>query len=529
MSENFEVIIAGAGPVGLGAAIELGQRGVRCALVEREVGEHRIPKGQSLTNRTLEHFYFWNCVQSLREARRLRKGFPIGNVTAYRDLASSYWYYQSGGGAGRGDVVAQLYFQAAERLPQYDSERVLWGRLAQLHSVTPLRGFRLVEAMEGGDSVSATIEAVDGTGTRTLSASYLVGSDGVRSRVRSAAGIETTTRQLGGRMVLLVFRSTEFERHLSNFPDTTTVRILKPELEGHWQFFGRVDARDTFFFHAPVPDDQSLEPEALNHLMEYATGFRLDAEIQHAGFWDLRITIADEYRRGRIFIAGDACHGHPPYGGFGLNTGLEDARNLGWKLAAALRGWGGEGLLESYALERRPVFVQTADVIAGGIETERVFLEAHNPDRDRAGFESVWSDISRRLEGGRYMPHYAGSPVVVGASGSSPGIDGLGTREASSGQHLAPAVLSDGRNVFEALGSGFHLLALDRPEAALAFEDAASRVGVPLATTLDTFAGERADYRRRLVLIRPDQFIAWAGDEAPEDVPGLLRRVSGLG
>ena len=122
-------------------------------------------------------------------------------------------------------------------------------------------------------------------------------------------------------------------------------------------------------------------------------GFKFHCEFDHVGFWDLRIAVADQYRVGRVFIAGDAAHSHPPYGGFGLNNGLEDVSNLGWKLAANLEGWGGDALLDSYSEERRAIFHETAeDFIAGRIAADREFLERYNPDRDRAEFESAWKE-----------------------------------------------------------------------------------------------------------------------------------------
>ncbi len=130
--------------------------------------------------------------------------------------------------------------------------------------------------------------------------------------------------------------------------------------------------QDNFDFHA---------------LLHRAVGQEFDLEFDHIGFWELRVAIADSYRAGRVFIAGDAAHSHPPYGGYGINTGFEDARNLGWKLAATLQGWGGDALLDSYDAERRPVFASTArDFIERFIEEDRAFLNAYSPDKDQAEF-----------------------------------------------------------------------------------------------------------------------------------------------
>src|SRR5712692_6287922 len=131
MEQRYQVIIVGGGPVGVALAVDLGQRGVSCAVVERHLAPQPIPKGQNLTQRTLEHFYFWGCVEELRAARLLPPGYPIGGVTAYGNLMSAYWYAP----AGR-EAVRSYYFQANDRLPQYLTEAVLRTRLTELPSAT---------------------------------------------------------------------------------------------------------------------------------------------------------------------------------------------------------------------------------------------------------------------------------------------------------------------------------------------------------------------------------------------------------
>jgi hypothetical protein len=342
-------------------------------------------------------------------------------------------------------------------------------------------------------------------------------------------GVDRGGHDFDQRMVLAVFRSRELHRFLERFPKATTYRVMKPELDGYWQFFGRVDVGESFFFHAPVPADTRTDNYDFVRLLHEAAGFEFHAELDYVGFWDLRIMVATQYRAGRLFIAGDACHQHPPYGGFGLNTGLEDAANLGWKLAARLRGWGGDALLDSYAAERRPIFVETGEaMIAGGIEVDRAFLQRYSPERDLLEFQRAWEELGR--SGGfaaqAYEPHYEGSPVVMGpASGATCSIHGELSLVASAGHHLAPRQLSSGRNVYEELGDGFTLLAFEADSRGL--ESAALATRVPLKVIQDTWEGERRDYAARLVLVRPDQFVAWSGDAPPHDAMHVLRHVSG--
>jgi 2-polyprenyl-6-methoxyphenol hydroxylase-like FAD-dependent oxidoreductase len=529
---RYQVIVVGGGPVGVALALELGRRGVRCALVERHVAPQRIPKGQNLTNRSMELMYFWGIDEEVRAARLLPDGYPIGGVTAYGHLMSDYWYTYNDA-PGRGASVASYFFRGNERLPQYLTEEVMRRHVAGLDDVTCLFGWSAETVAQDERGVHVTIAETDGPGKRVLEAEYAVGCDGARSTVREQLGIDRGGADFDQRMVLAVFRSRELHEGLKRFPERTTYRVLRPELKGYWQFFGRVDVGEGWFFHAPVPPDTTPENYDFQGLVQDAAGFKFGCEFDHVGFWDLRIAVASEYRRGRAFIAGDAAHSHPPYGGFGLNSGLEDVANLGWKLQAALEGWGGERLLDSYGEERRPIFVETGEsMIAGGIEFDRAFLDRYNPKRDRAEFEQAWRDLAstsgQRREA--YVPNYEGSPVVFGPPGGVSGIRGEHSYAARPGHHVAPQPLSDGRNVFQALGKGFTLLALGAEDADVgAIEGEAKKARMPLTTVRDAYSDERSAYGSRLALVRPDQHVAWAADAAPADAASLLRRVTGAG
>jgi len=307
--------------------------------------------------------------------------------------------------------------------------------------------------------------------------------------------------------------------------------VLRPELKGYWQFFGRVDVGEGWFFHAPVPPGTTTENYDFHGLIQQAAGFEFPAEFDHVGFWDLRIAVADQYRYGRIFIAGDAAHSHPPYGGFGLNSGLEDVSNLGWKLAGALQGWGSDALLDSYGEERRPIFVETGEaMIAGGIESDREFLDRYNPEHDRAEFEKAWKEleITSGTRQQAYEPHYEGSSVVVGPAGGVCSIHGKHSFLAVAGHHLTPQELSSGRNVFEELGKDYTLLAFGADDADVArAEDTARSLNVPLKVVRDTQENGRAKYQAKLILVRPDQYVVWTGDQLNGEAKSVLETATG--
>jgi 2-polyprenyl-6-methoxyphenol hydroxylase-like FAD-dependent oxidoreductase len=529
MERGYQVVIVGGGPVGVALAVELGQRGVTCALVERHVVPQRIPKGQSLSNRTLEHFVSWRCMDELRAARLLPPGYPIGGVTAYGNLMSEFYFLQRDPPTRTPD--RSFYFQANERLPQYLTEEVLRRRIAELPSVSTFFGWTATAFEHDDQGVRVTIAREgEATDQQVLEAEYLVGCDGARSLVRETLGIASQGANFEQKMVLAVFRSKELHQGLERFPERTTYRVLEPELHGYWQFFGRVDVGEGWFFHAPVPNDTTPESYDFLGLLQKAAGFSFAAEFDHVGFWDLRILVADHYQEGRVFIAGDACHSHPPYGGFGLNSGLEDVRNLGWKLGAVLQGWGGQRLLDSYTEERQPIFVETGEAIAAGIQRDDAFMQRYSPAKDRAEFERAWQEhgASGGARPQSYEPHYEGSSIVCGPPGAICSIRGSHTFEARPGHHLAPIPLSSGKNVFEAPGAGLTLLALDAPAGAVSgFEDAARQLRVPLTVVRDDRQERRGDYGSSLILVRPDEYVVWTADTAPANPKAILTRVIG--
>ena len=428
----------------------------------------------------MEHFHFWGAEKQLRAARTIPPDYGIGGLTAYGTLLGEHAYDWL-----QRDLVKPYYYTANERLPQYATEAVLRQRAAELPSVETLYGWgaETIEQDDGGVTISVAERG--GESRRTVRAAYAVGCDGSRSLVREQSGITQTRTDHDRMMVLLVFRSHELHELLDErYPGKSFYNVLQPELKGYWKFFGRVDLGSTWFFHAPVPpgtDERQLRLPRLPARGRRRRPSTSSSSTSASGTCASRSPTRTA--TGRVFIAGDAAHSHPPYGGYGINSGLEDARNLGWKLAAVLQGWGGEALLDSYDAERRPVFESTMrDFIAKSIETgprlpRRV--------RSRSATRRPSSRPGRRAPQGAvgevhaFEPNYEGSPVVCRpATRGAPRVSSaLGSHrfEARAGHHLAPAALPAGGNVFDALGPGFTLLAFGADaQAVQAFRDAAA-------------------------------------------------------
>jgi len=511
-----QVVIVGGGPVGLGLAIELGQRDISTVVIEKEASLHEIPKGQNLTQRTMEHFRSWEVEGQIRAARVMPPGYPAVGINAYGNLTSQYahpWFRRS--------QVGRYYFAANERLPQYSTEAVLQERLRDLPAVTDIRGTEARAISQDDTKVVVSTDAGE------FEADYLVGCDGSRSIVREQSGIAEERSRHERKMVLLVFRSRQLHTLLEErFGEAAFFNVLHPDLEGYWRFLGRVDVGEGWFFHAPVPPDATVESLDYQALLSATVGADFEVDLGYIGFWDLRIAVAETYQSGRVFIAGDAAHSHPPYGGYGINTGLEDVRNLGWKLAAELQGWGGNNLLESYTEERRPVFVSTArDFIERFIEGDRGFIDSHNPDVDQADFDAAWeqrrADSNAGVSG--FAPHYEGSPLVDGPIGGTSSAVGSHDFTAQPGHHLAPSSIASTPDLFGALGAGFSLIASNTAGDAIdQFRKSAQELGIPLAIVLSEVDGELAGYETDLILVRPDHFISWVDNGSPFDAKDVL-------
>jgi 2-polyprenyl-6-methoxyphenol hydroxylase-like FAD-dependent oxidoreductase len=533
---DTEVLIAGGGPCGLLLAVELGRRGIRTLLVDAKPGTAFNPQANATQARTMEHFRRLGFATEVRA-----QGLPPDHPT---DIA--YFTRYTGHELARlslptaAQAVAQVRgmggsWSAAElphRVSQKFVEQVL-RRQAQAHATNDVRyGWRLLDFRDAGTQVEATVQAIDGGEPLPVRADWLVGADGARSSVRQALGIAwegaTGVRRdfMGGQMFAVYLRAPDFYRV---FPHARAWMYVSFNHERR-AFMASVDGREEFAFHAALHEGEDGsgwgEPEA-RAVFAQALGCEIPIEVLSVGTWTAgHSLVAQSSRRGRVFIAGDAAHLFTPTGGLGYNTAVEDAVNLGWKLAAVQRRQAAPALLDSYEAERKPLALRNtayarrfADSV--GLFPARPVLEQEGAAGEQARAEAAAHlNAHVRLEfnipGVTFGGRYDGSPIVV-PDGTAPPPDQPNAYEptACPGGRPPHAWLPDGRSLFDTFGPEWTLLVLGpEPPAVAAFESAAMVMGLDLRVVRHEDAGLRALYGAPLALIRPDQVVAWRGEEA---------------
>jgi 2-polyprenyl-6-methoxyphenol hydroxylase-like FAD-dependent oxidoreductase len=530
---NTQALVCGAGPVGLALAIELGLRGIDVTIVEQRSRTGAQPRAKTTNVRTMQHMRRWGLAERLRAAAPLPYDYPTDVVFSTTLFGRTLAVIEN---AFAGKKCRDARFpEPAQWVPQYTVEKVMHERIAALPSVHLVAGTVLEDAVQTAAGVSATVRDLESGKRSSIDAHYLVGADGAKSRVREVIGAKMTGEHAYALNYNLILRIPELDRSpparraiMYWLINHESPGVLSPlDCNGEWAFITRL-----------APGVTSISDEEVIRRVHAAIGRDMPVEIVARDYWAAHRLIADRYRDRRIFLAGDACHLHPPFGGYGMNLGIADGVDLGWKLAANLRGWGGDGLLASFEDERRPVHLRT---IEEAVENYRTLsdqllkddLDAEGPDGERARAavaKEIVATKTREFDtlGVVLGSRYDESPIVVD-DGSAPPAEHYATYEPSAHPGcLAPhAWLPDGSSLYDHFGLGFTLLLLNDTGAALAqeIETAAAAKAVPL--TLLDLRGSGLDrlYAAPLALIRPDQFVAWRGADA--DAAALVRTVSG--
>ena len=526
----MDVLIAGGGPVGLSLAIELGLRGIACTMLEQNDRVGHSPRAKTTNVRTREHLRRWSIADALRRASPIPPDYPPDVVFATRmDGPELARFTNAFNGARARD---ERYSEEAQWVPQYTLEEVLRARAASLPGVRLMFRTELLGFTQDADGVTAQV-ADRTTGTEgKLRAAFLVGADGARSVVREAIGARMEGRGAALRNYSIIFRAPELmtrQRH----GEAIMYWLVNGDVPA---MLGPMDQNGLWFFMATKLED-GLDTADLVAMIRRGTGLPdLAVEVVRGDPWVAQSLIADRYGDGRVFLAGDACHLHPPFGGFGMNMGIGDAVDLGWKLAGTLQGWGGPGLLASYPAERRPVHQRTireaeANYAIVGNQLVRPNLEAAGPAGEAA--RAAVGEVIRATKGREFNTlglvlgaRYDASPIVA-PDGSQPPPESVEHYQPSGCPGgLAPhAWLADGASLYDRFGPGFTLLCTDGGDGG-GLAEAAGRRGIPLTVLSPHEPRLRPLYGARLALIRPDQHVAWRGDVLPP-IAALLDRVTG--
>ena len=532
---DVDVVIAGAGPVGLALAIELGQRGVSCLAVEQNDRVGYSPRAKTTNVRTREHLRRWGIADALRAASPIPPDYPPDVVFATRMGGPALARFENAFNGRR--VRSELYSEEAQWVPQYTLEEVLRAHAVGLPGVDIRLGTKVAGFRQDDSGVSVELSDAGNGGVASVRCAYLVGADGARSTVREAIGATMAgdERAVFGNYSI-VFRAPGLaRRHWHG--QAIMYWLVNPDVPA---LLGPMDMDGLWFLMATkLPGN--VDPATVDavEMIRKATGLPdLAIEIVRGDPWVARSLIADRYRRGRVFLAGDACHLHPPFGGFGMNMGIGDAVDLGWKLAATVQGWGG-GLLDSYEHERRPVHQRTMDEAAANYATVGNELVSPGIEEDGPYGDDVRRDVGNAILASKLREFstlglvlgadYHGSALVVADGTEPPFREAVRYVPSASPGCLAPHLwLADGSSLYDGFGAGFTLLVTaGDASAASGIAEAAGELGIPLTVLAPADERLRPLYQARYVLIRPDQHVSWRADVAPRDAAPLLRHVTG--
>ena len=535
MDLETPVLIIGGGPVGLALSIELGWRGVECIMVERRDGSVGHPKMNQVGNRTQEFCRRWGIGPSVRELS-IPEDFPR-NIIFHTNLSGhELGRYEF---PARRDVVQPFSPEFMQRCSQIWFDPLLRNFAAQLPSVSQMFHAELERFDADDEGVTAYVSDQNSGAEKIIRTQYMVACEGAESRVRETLGIDLVGDHGLSFNINIFFRSTD--RHVLFGKGRAVMQWFFDET-GLWADIVSINGKVLWrlsIMKLPV-GTEITEAEGADYLRK-AAGTDFEFEILSILPWDRKRVVAERYQEGRIFLAGDAVHQMSPTGGFGMNTGIQEAVDIGWKLAAVLEGWGGDNLLRSYDFERRPVarlitdegarnFTQFAKLPVGPK------IDQNTPEGDafrelfRKTLYGLRMDREYDTNGIVLGYRYEGSPIIVPDGTPEPEFKVIDYTPVARPGHRAPhAWIGDGeeKSTLDLFGRGFTLLRFDRSVPVARLLEAAGQCAMPI--TLEDIDQENIArlYEHTLVLVRPDGHVAWRGDTDPDNAVDVVAIVRG--
>lgn len=531
------VLIVGGGPVGLTLAIDLGQQGIECLLIDKRPEPSFLPKMERCHARTMEHFRRLGIADAVRNA-----GYPVGLpldaflVSSLAEPAiarigtpSVIEARKQGEQANDGRWPAEPH----QIVSQYALEPLLKSVAENVRGVAVRFGCELLSFEEQEDGVVARVRDLDGR-EATITSQYLVGCDGGSSTVRTGLGFRLEGQADLGQQMQALFRCDELFDRIATGKGAHYYRA-----DDHWTFLITQGDTRHFSLHAMIDDELAMPA-----MFETIVGMPVAYETLYVGKWTMRRLLSNRYASRRVFLAGDSAHLVTPNGGLGMNTGIGDAIDLAWKLAGRLTGWGGNGLLASYEVERRPIGERNMKASERAFEARRVWRDLcaaeclagmqSNDQEARNRLGRVWLDEHRKgvsLAGIILGYRYRKSPIIL-YEGDDDGADQASydyiptTRPGARIPHLW---LKDGSAVQDHLRGGYALItSAPRASGLEKLGEAFRSLRCPFQVLdMSEVAYAREIYERDHVLLRPDLHVAWRGNTAPWHPAQLAAMVTG--
>jgi 2-polyprenyl-6-methoxyphenol hydroxylase-like FAD-dependent oxidoreductase len=532
ITDVYDVVVVGGGPVGLATAIDLGTRGRSVLLVERDDGVVRYPTAESIDAASMELLRRWKISDAVQ-----RSGFPadyqrdiafVSHLTGY-ELAR----FSRPSNADRRETTKGLSPEGGVWWPKFWFDPALRDRAAAEPTVDLRFQWDFTEFHDGPDGVRIQVCSPE-HGPRTIDARFLVACDGAGSPIRKTLGIQSVRDSDGvrARWQGAYVRLAGLRERIPHAPAVQYYLVNPRRI-----ILGSLDGADLWRVTYPLDESELPNSDEVQATVADATGSRPEAvEVIDAREWSGDAVVAESFRSGHVLLAGDAAHRMWPSGGHGMNTGLGDVANLGWKLDAVLSHWAPDTLLDSYTGERRPHCERMVQRAWHNYRADNAIVSdptLDNPDqvtaRERVGQQIVatrqteWRSLGAQLD-----VRYAASPLIIADGTPEPATNPETYEPTARPGHRAPHVtLPDGRSVLDLFGGRFTLLNLATHAQSRSLVEAFHTRHVPLDVEHVNSEAAQRIYGCAIALIRPDGIVAWRGNTCPPDPGEVVDQITG--